>query len=171
MTFTLPDMGDDVAWMRTEHEVLLRFLNKMRAAVIRTTEGLIDKESRTPGVPSGTNLLGTLKHLTWCEKHWFGRIYLDEEIAGDRSMAVAPDVTRDDLVTAYRQACRRSDEIVRGCPDLSTLAAIAHPGEDGWMPLRAIVVHMIEETGRHAGHADILRELIDGMTERSPSIT
>ena len=60
---------------------------------------------------------------------------------------------------------------IRRCADLSTLAAIAHPGEAARMPLRAIVAHMIEETGRHAGHADILRELIDGATERSPSIT
>lgn len=73
-------------------------------------------------------------------------------------------MTCDDLVADYRAACVRSDEIVYACPDLSTLAAIANPGEDALDSLRQIVAHMIEETGRHAGHADILRELIDGAT-------
>ena len=52
----------------------------------------------------------------------------------------------------------------RACPDLGTPAAIANPGEDAIDPLRVIVTHMIEETARHAGHADILREQIDGVT-------
>ena len=80
------------------------------------------------------------------------------------SMDVPASLTRADVVTAYREACARSDEIVRACPDLSTLSAIANPGEDGPDSLRRIVAHMVEETGRHAGHADILRELIDGST-------
>ena len=60
--------------------------------------------------------------------------------------------------------CARSDAIVAACPDLGTPAAIANPGEDAIDPLRVIVTHMIEETARHAGHADILREQIDGVT-------
>ncbi|HEX4721653.1 MAG TPA: DUF664 domain-containing protein, partial [Pseudonocardiaceae bacterium] len=69
------------------------------------------------------------------------------------------------VVAAYRRACERSDEIIRDCADLSTVASTANHGEDVRMPLRVIVAHMIEETGRHAGHADILREQIDGATE------
>ena len=53
---------------------------------------------------------------------------------------------------------------MRACPDLATMSRIANPGEDQLDPLRVIVAHMIEETGRHAGHADILRERIDGAT-------
>jgi hypothetical protein len=67
-------------------------------------------------------------------------------------------------VAAYRKTCARSDEIVRACPDLSTMARVANPGEDQKDPLRVIVAHMIEETARQAGHADILRERIDGAT-------
>ena len=67
-------------------------------------------------------------------------------------------------MAAYRKTCARSDEIVRACPDLSTMARVANPGEDQKDPLRVIVAHMIEETARHAGHADILRERIDGAT-------
>ena len=75
-------------------------------------------------------------------------------------MDVPVDATRYEVVAAYREACARSDEIVHACPDLSTLAEIANPGEDHLDSLRVIVAHMIEETARHAGHADIPREQI-----------
>jgi hypothetical protein len=80
-------------------------------------------------------------------------------------MDVATGLTRDEVVAGYRAACARSDEIVRACPDLSTMAKIANPGEDEKDSLRRIMAHMLRETSRHAGHADILRELIDGATE------
>jgi uncharacterized damage-inducible protein DinB len=149
----------------SEHEVLLFFLNKMRDAAVRTTEGLTGEQLRTPGVPSGTNLLGLIQHLTGVEQHWFQRVFLGEDRGVNKSMDVPAEATRDEVVVAYRQACARSDEIVRACPDLSTLATGVNPGEASRASLRRIVAHMIEETGRHAGHADILRELIDGATE------
>jgi uncharacterized damage-inducible protein DinB len=151
-----------IAWMESEREVLLRYLNKMREAVVRTSEGLTDEQARTPGVPSGTSLLGLVQHLTAVERHWFQFVFLGEGPAPDDSMEVPAGVTREELVAAYREACARSDEIVRACPDLATMSRIANPGEDQLDPLRVIVAHMIEETGRHAGHADILRERIDG---------
>lgn len=83
-------------------------------------------------------------------------------------MDVPDGATRDEVVAAYRQACARSDEIMAACPSLSTMAKIANPGEDKAVSLRRIVVHMIEETARHAGHADILREQIDGATGLRP---
>jgi len=98
--------------MESEREVLLRFLTKMRNAVVRTSEGLTDDQQRTPGVPSGTNLLGLIKHLTWCEEHWFQRVFLDAGIKTDESMVVPADTTYDQLVSAYRQACARTDKIV-----------------------------------------------------------
>lgn len=114
-------------------------------------------------MPSGTSLLGLVRHLTGVEEHWFQRDFLGQDRAIDMSMTVAAGVTRDQVVAAYRQACARSDEIVRACPDLSTVAAIANPGKAHPVSLRRIVTH-IEETARHAGHADILREQIDGAT-------
>jgi hypothetical protein len=92
-------------------------------------------------------------------------VFLDEPISSHESMAVDERATRADLVEAYRLACVRSDAIVRAADGLDTLAAVPNPGEDGLDPLRSIVVHLIEETARHAGHADILRELIDGAVE------
>ena len=160
-------MGDDIGQdlIGSERDVLLYYLNKMRNAAVRTSEGLSDEQQRAPGVPSGTNLLGIIQHLTGVEQHWFRRVFLDEHLDIDNSMDVPADATRAEIVTAYREACARSDEIVRGCPDLSTMAKIANPGEDDVDSLRRIVAHMIEETARHAGQADILRELIDGMTD------
>jgi len=154
--------GDDL--VGSERDVLLYYLNKMRDAVVRTSEGLTDEQQRTPGVPSGTNLLGLIQHLTGVEEHWFQRVFLDEDRETEDSMDVPVDATRDEVVAAYRAACARSDEIVRACPDLSTMAKIVNPGEEQKVSLRRIVAHMIEETARHAGHADILREQIDGAT-------
>jgi len=159
-------MSDDPCRAVTESEsdVLLFFLNKMRNAVVATTAGLASEQQRRPGVPSGTSLLGIVKHLTGVEVHWFQEVFLGEDQDADDSMDLPPGATGDEVVAAYRQACARSDEIVGGCADLSMLAKIANPGEPRRASLRRIVAHMIEETGRHAGHADILRERIDGST-------
>ena len=148
-----------------ESDALLYFLNKMRDAVVRTSEGLTSEQQRTAGVPSGTNLLGLIQHLTGYEEHWFQRVYLAEDHDIETSMMVPADTTRAEVLAAYRRACARSDEIVRASPGLSTLAKGTNPGEEGRKAsLRRIVAHMIEETARHAGHADILREQIDGAT-------
>jgi uncharacterized damage-inducible protein DinB len=158
-------MGDNRDPLVSEAEVLLAYLNKMRDAVVRTSEGLADDRLRAAGVPSGTNLLGLIQHLTGIEVHWFQRVFLGEDGEINKSMTVPAGVSSDDIVAAYRQACESSDEIVRGCTDLSTLAVGVNPGqEDLKVSLRSIVTHMIEETARHAGHADILREQIDGAT-------
>jgi len=159
-------MGDSTDYdpVGSERDVLLAYLNKMRDAVVRTSEGLTEEQQRTPGVPSGTNLLGLIQHLTGVEEHWFQRVFLDENRDINKSMDVPADATHDEVVAAYRKACARNDDIVGACPDLSTMAKIANPGEDQKDSLRVIVAHMIEETARHAGHADILREQIDGAT-------
>lgn len=148
----------------SEREVLLFFLNRVRDATVRASTGLTDQQLRDAGVPSGTSLLGLVKHLTAVEEHWFQTVFLGRSGSVDMSMDLPPDAIGDQLVAAYRRACRRSDEIVRASPSLSKMAQVANPGEDHPVSLRRVVVHMIEETARHAGHADILREQIDGLT-------
>jgi len=145
--------------------VLLRYLNRVRDAIVVTSESLSDDQARTPGVPSGTSLLGIIQHLTGVERHWFRFVFAGEDVECNMSMEVPRDVSRADLVAAYQHECARSNAIVFACPDLSTLSAIPNPGEDDRVSLRAITAHMIEETARHAGQADILREQIDGATE------
>jgi uncharacterized damage-inducible protein DinB len=84
----------------SERDVLINYLNKMRNAVVRTSEGLTDEQQRAPGVPSGTNLLGTIQHLTAVEAHWFRMVFLGEAIEPDHSMVVPAgeliDGTTDD---------------------------------------------------------------------------
>jgi uncharacterized damage-inducible protein DinB len=146
----------------SERDVLLYYLGRMRSEVVRVSEGLTAEQERAPGVPSGTSLLGLIRHLTWVEEHWFQRVFAGEDPGTEDSWIIPPERTRADVVAAYRAACARSDEIVLACPDLSTLSAIANPGEDERDALRVILAHMLRETARHCGHADILRERIDG---------
>jgi hypothetical protein len=107
--------------------------------------------------------LGLVKHLTQVEVVWFQYAFAGEDV-GVPSAELADD-DPDAVISAYRTAVRESNRIVAGCEDLCQLsvrAAVApHP-----MPMRWILVHMIEETGRHAGHADILREQVDGSVGR-----
>src|SRR6266542_4178562 len=143
-------MGDGTGrdLLESERDVLLFFLNRVRDAVVRASAGLTGEQQRLPGVPSGTNLLGLIRHLTAVEEHWFQRVFLGGDCIIDMSMDVPAGATRDEVVAAR--------------PALSAVARIANPGEDQAVSLRRIMVHMIEETARHAGHADILREQIDG---------
>lgn len=155
---TIYEMGN------SEREVLLYYLNGMRNAVVRVSEGLTEEQQRAAGVASGTSLLGIIHHLTGVERHWFQLVFLGEEQDIDKTMQVPDGRTRDEVVAAYRQVCARSDEIVRATPELSTVAAIANPGESEKDTLRVIMTHLLRETARHAGHADILREQLDGAT-------
>ena len=128
--------------------MLLGFLDYLRAAVIAKTDGLGEPQVRTPGVPSGTNLLGLVKHLTHVERHWV----LDEKVSDwQATFHAGPDESVADIIRAYRAANARVNEVVAD----GDVAA-----------LRWTLTHLIEETGRHAGHADILRELADGATGR-----
>jgi uncharacterized damage-inducible protein DinB len=150
-----------------EKELLLSFLNYLRGTVAAKVDGLDERQARTPGVPSGTNLLGLVKHLTAAELNWFVRGYAgaDLEIA-DLGMQVADGETVADVVAGYRAAVARANEVVDAADDLSGMAARGTGRTPNPHTLRWILVHMIEETARHAGHADILREQIDGATGR-----
>lgn len=149
---------------RSEADTLLAYLNAMRRAVVRDCGGLDDEQLRRPGVPSGTSLLGIVHHLTGVEQHWFRRVFLGDGVAYDKSFAPAADRSAAEVVAAYEAVWAGHDAIVRDAGDLSAMAAAVNPGEDALDPLRSIVVHLVEETARHAGHADILREQIDGAT-------
>jgi hypothetical protein len=143
--------------------VLLGFLDYLRAAVIAKTDGVPEPRIRTPGVASGTNLLGLVKHLTHVERHWLlGHPSTD----WDATFRPEPDESADDILHAYRETTARANEVIAACPDLATTGP-RPGGRPGPAPsLRWTLTHLIEETGRHAGHADILRELIDGATGR-----
>jgi len=150
--------------MTGERQVLLDFLDYLRESVILKAQGLPEEQARSPRVPSGTSLMGLVKHLTRVEITWFPYTFAGEDVWVPHD-ALGPDDRVDHLVADYRAAVARSNEIVAACDDLDTPAArtVVAPEPP---TLRWILVHMVEETARHAGHADILREQIDGSTGR-----
>lgn len=147
-----------------EKDTLVLFLDYLRECMVAKADGLGDDDLRRSSVPSGTSLLGLLKHLTMAETLWFQHVF-----AGTDTVVPASDLEAGDtpasVIAGYQQAGATAKEVVATCDDLDQLGA-----RKGTRPhrlsLRWILVHMIEETARHAGHADILREQIDGRTGR-----
>lgn len=146
----------------TEAEVLRGFLDHLRAGVAAKVEDAPEPQVRTAGVPSGTNLLGLLTHLTAVEAATF----LGAHVASwPATFRADPQDTVAEVVARYRDTVDRANRILDGCADLG--APVPHPDPGRRTPsVRWALTHMIEETGRHAGHADILREQIDGVTGR-----
>ncbi|MCF3141646.1 DinB family protein [Streptomyces platensis] len=145
-----------------ETEVLRGFLNYLRTSIAAKVDGAPEPQVRTAAVPSGTNLLGLLSHLTFVERSMF----LGDEVADwQATFHAAPADSVTDVVARYRDAVKRANDVLDGCTDPG--APVPRPRSDRPAPsIRWALTHMIEETGRHAGHADILRELIDGTTGR-----
>lgn len=145
-----------------EKDVLRGFLDQLRAAVAAKAEDVPEPRVRTPGAPSGTSLLGLVRHLAHVERFTF----LGEQVADwQATFRPRPDETVESLLADYRDAVDRANAVIDACADL--IEPVARPAHNGKPPsMRWALVHMIEETGRHAGHADILRELIDGSTGR-----
>jgi uncharacterized damage-inducible protein DinB len=150
--------------MGDERQILVDFLDYLRQSVVLKVVGVPEAEARRPMVASGTSLLGIMKHLVRVEITWFQFSFAGHDVRVPTSELSDADRVQP-VVETYRQEVKRSNEIVAACPDLSELSRRAIRTSDP-MPLRWVLVHMIEETGRHAGHADILREQIDGVTGR-----
>ncbi|MFI1731078.1 DinB family protein [Streptomyces acidicola] len=146
----------------SEADVLRGFLDYLRASIATKVEGAAEPQVRTPAVPSGTSLLGLLNHLIAVESATF----LGEKVTDwQATLHPAPQDSVSDVVTRYRATVDRANKVLDECTDLG--APLPRPGRSGPSPsIRWALTHMIEETGRHAGHADILRELIDGTTGR-----
>jgi hypothetical protein len=147
-----------------ERDTLVAFLDYLRDGVVAKVVGLSEADARRALVPSGTSVLGLVKHLTQVEVLWFQWAFagLDVQIPSDR---LTDDDRIDAAIADYRAACARSNEIIGAVDDPAVMCARG-PGDIEPLPLRWVLVHMVEETGRHAGHADILREQLDGETGR-----
>ena len=143
-----------------------------RDALLWKLDGLSEYDVRRPMVPTGTNLLGLIKHVASVELGYFGETFgrpwvepmpwLDEDAEPNADMWATADESRQQIVDLYRQAWAHSDATI----DSLGLDAIGHvpwwPEERREVTLHLVLVHMIAETDRHAGQADIVRELIDG---------
>ncbi|WP_067962455.1 DinB family protein [Nocardiopsis trehalosi] len=145
-----------------EAEVLRAFLDYLRASIAAKVEDAPEPGVRAAAVPSGTNLLGLLTHLDAVERATF----LGEEVTDwPATFRAAPGDGAADVVARYRGTVARANFVLDGCADLRAPVPRPCPGRPA-PSVRWALVHLIEETGRHAGHADIIRELIDGATGR-----
>ncbi|MFJ4436044.1 DinB family protein [Streptomyces sp. NPDC088923] len=155
-----------------EKKALSVFLAAQRAAVLAVVEGLDARALTTAVLPSGWTPLGLVEHLGYAERHWFQEVVLGKAEPLDWPDDPAPLTTPrpPEVVFAfYADQCRRSDAVLARTP-LAAAPLGRHPeplGEE-FGNVRGIVLHMIEETARHAGHLDAVRELIDGRTGLGP---
>lgn len=151
---------------------LKRYLDAARDALVWKLEGLSEYDVRRPLTPTATNLLGIVKHVASVENGYLGDVFgrpsgeplpwFDDDAEANADMWVTPEETREDILGLYRRTRAHSDATI----DALSLDSV---GEVPWWPqerrkvtLHQILVHMTTETHRHAGHADIVRELIDG---------
>lgn len=158
-----PEIGTD----------LLRYLQQSRDSLVASLDGLSEYDVRRPMTPSATSLLGLVKHLVGIELGYLGDSvgrpapvtlpwYIDESVWEGADMWATADDSRADLLALYRTAWRHSDESV-------TELGLAAPARVAWWPqkrrdttLGSLLARLVAETAQHAGHADIVRELIDG---------
>jgi hypothetical protein len=161
-----------------DREALLAFLAAQRAVVLSIVAGLDEKAWQRPAVPSGWTPAGMVAHLGNAERHWFQGVVTGsiEELPWDEGLppydphaAFVCDRPSAEIIAYYRDQCARSDAVLAVTP-LSAPPRGRHGGPDTDQPpsLRWIVLHVIEETSRHAGHLDIARELSDGQTGLGP---
>jgi len=144
-----------------ERELLLQWLNYLRGAVLRNTEGLDDAQARWTPDGKLIPLLGILNHLAKVEWRWIEGGFCGADVSRtDQECAPGQDVTLREAIFAYRQRATATDAKVRSL----SLAEVSE--RDSWAEgndLRWVVLHLINETARHAGHADAVRELLDGV--------
>jgi uncharacterized damage-inducible protein DinB len=148
------------------------YLQTAREALLWKLDGLSEYDVRRPMVPTGTNLLGLVKHVASVELGYFSDIFgrpsdeplpwFEDDAEPNADMWATADESREQIVGLYRRVWVHSDATI----DALALDAIGHvpwwPDDRSEVTLHRILVHMIAETDRHAGHADIVRELIDG---------
>lgn len=151
-----------------EREQLGGFLDFLRATVVMKATGLTDEQARRALVPSElTTVAGLVAHLTYVEHYWFSVLFdgMEDEwaprFASDPDAEFRPGTTTPlaDLIAGYTLECARGRAVAA---KLDLDATATHRGEP--VNVRWVLIHMIEETGRHAGHLDLLRELLDGST-------
>jgi uncharacterized damage-inducible protein DinB len=157
-----------------EKQTLHRYLRNLRGVLLWKLEGLSDYDTRRPMTPTGTNLLGLVKHCAGMESGYFGQVFDrpfpgedeldwhddDGELSGD--LYAGADESRELVTDFYRRVWAHSDATIEELPLDARGTVPWWPPERGNPTLHTVLVHVIQETARHAGHADIVRESIDG---------
>lgn len=159
------ELPESKAFGEDERAVLLGYLTYHRTVLARKVDGVTDEQGRRAGCPPSTlTLLGLLRHMTDVERWWFRRVLLAEDVEG-----IFPDEAEwavDEAMVAETLAAYWAEiAIVDGHLATADMDDRMRGGHDpGQHTLRRTIVHMIEEYARHCGHADLLREAIDGAT-------
>jgi uncharacterized damage-inducible protein DinB len=159
---------DDVGHARSEaprsfgddRQVLTLLLHYHQESLARKLFGVPEAAARQSPVPSGTALLWLIEHLAHAERLWI----MHRFAGGEKPAPVTTHQTVDSALSAYRATWAAVDAVITAAASLDELSEIAD--DRGHVTLRWIIPHLLGETARHAGHADILRELIDGVTGR-----
>jgi hypothetical protein len=158
-----------------------RYLQRAREAMIWKLDGLSEYDARRPLVPTGTNLLGLIKHLTGVEFVYFGTTFgrpsPDEAPWSEddpmTDMFAFPSESREEIIGRYQKAWAHSDATIEAL-SLDAVGHVPHwPEPHSEVTLHRIALHVLDDTLRHAGQADIIRELIDGsigLTQQSPNV-
>jgi hypothetical protein len=151
----------------SEREVLTGFLDWYRGVVIAKVDDLPLEDAIATATPSGLSPLGIVKHLASVERTWFRWRFAGEDVAVADDTATTFGIDPRDsvaaIVASYRDECDHARTLVLAAPSLDVVSARSAPLY-GNVSLRWTLVHLIEETARHAGHLDIIRERIDGRT-------
>ncbi|MEV4348023.1 DUF664 domain-containing protein [Actinoplanes sp. NPDC049596] len=139
-----------------EIELQLRWLDFLRGAVLRKALGVTDEQAHWRPDGKLLPLAGLVNHLTGVERRWIDGVLLGGSTFKDPGEYEATGVTIDEAVAAYRERAVATGDAVRALGDLAARSP------DGEYDLRFVLLHLINETARHAGHADAVRELLDG---------
>lgn len=158
----------------SERDDILESLRTHRAFLRRTVDGLTDEQATRRTTPSELCLAGVVKHVAVTESQWVDfiergtsamQVGPEEQAEHENSFRLLDGETLDGVLAMYEQVARRTDELVRSIPDLDVSHALpAAP----WFPpgarrsARRVFLHIVGETAQHAGHADIIREALDG---------
>lgn len=164
--------GPSLEPMSTAQEVLARYLQNQRDALLWKLEGLDEYDLRRPMTATGTNLLGLVKHVATMEYGYFGEClgrpapepmpWIDDDAEDNADMFATADQSAEWILGFYRRAIAHADATIAEL-DLEAEAFVPWWGpERGRTNLQRLLVHMIAETARHAGHADVVREAVDG---------
>ena len=165
-------MPGNVPPVAGEREGLLAFLAQQRCVLRVAAHGLSDEQARATPSASALSVGGLIKHVATTERGWIDTVLQREGGSEDDYAAnfrLLPGETLADVLDLYDQVARRTEAVIAEIPDLGQ--AVPVPRDVPWFPddveawsVRWVLLHLIEETARHAGHADIVRESLDGAT-------
>ena len=157
------------------------YLQGARDALVWKLDGLSEYDIRRPMTPTGTNLLGLVKHCAGVELGYFGLVFgrpadeptpwMDDDAETNADMWATVEESRDDIVSLYRRAWAHADATVAALPLDATGQVPWWPEERRYPTLHRVLIHVIADVQRHAGHADIARELIDGGAGLLPNVS